>query len=70
MRAITIHITFKPDLLKALDTMAKAEYATRSEFIRQAIIEKMHRIDSPQPAMQIPTGKQELQDLFNEVWFA
>ena len=42
MQTRTLNISLPSELVKEMDSMAKQEYATRSDFIRQAIIEKIN----------------------------
>lgn len=37
-----INITLPDDLLKKLDKAAKSEYASRSDFIRESIVRRLH----------------------------
>lgn len=40
-----INISFPEELVKKIDSAAKANYATRSEFIRQSVVSRLHSND-------------------------
>lgn len=42
MQTQTLNISLPPELVKKMDFLARQEYATRSDFIRQAIIDKVN----------------------------
>ncbi len=41
-----INISFPEELVKKIDTVAKANYATRSEFIRQSVVNRLQLKDN------------------------
>lgn len=43
MNTRTINISLPKDLVSKLDNVAKKQYATRSEYIRNSIIEQLNR---------------------------
>jgi metal-responsive CopG/Arc/MetJ family transcriptional regulator len=40
-----VNISFPEELVKKIDTAAKANYATRSEFIRQTVVSRLRSQD-------------------------
>jgi metal-responsive CopG/Arc/MetJ family transcriptional regulator len=42
----TINISLPKDLVKKIDEAAKAEFASRSDFIRQALVGKLRAVES------------------------
>ena len=41
-----VNISLPEELVKKIDTAAKANYATRSEFIRQTVVSRLHSQDT------------------------
>lgn len=70
MPAKAIHISLQKTLVDQIDRMARSEHANRSEFIREALIDRIKLLENPTGKPPLPTGRQELADLFNEVRFA
>ena len=71
MDSKVVRVKMPPDLIASLDAMAKTQYASRSEFIRQAVVEKIRALENPNyVTRELPTGLEELQDLYDEVRMA
>lgn len=54
MAGQTVNLSLPKELLARVDAAAAAEYASRSDFMRQALVERLRSIEATQPSSARP----------------